>query len=407
MNGQVRERATVPYSDTTSSLWQDASLCLHPSTATLTSSLSLSPQAITSARGLEEVPKQIDLNSETEFSISLPDSSSSRCPVRAELKSLLEGSSVECKVTESPGGPGRYRVSVLPACRGRHELTITAAGVLVEGCPVKILVHCAPQLLGRPVKVIEGVSRPAGVALRGDTELVVTETEPAAVCVRDRRGKVIKSFEQESPQLDNPYGVAVDTEGSVYVAELINCRIHKFSRDGATVRVVEGEVAFPAGLKISHDDQVYVCDDANKKVHVFDKNLDRLFSFGESGEAPGNFQSPSDLAFDLDGNVFVVDTKRERVMKFSPQGEFFTEFEMKGKSSELELGICVGPSGQLFVSDFWNHRVVVFDPTGQFLTTFGRKGAEPGEFDTPAGIAVDEDGFVYVCDQMNSRIQVF
>ena len=210
--------------------------------------------------------------------------------------------------------------------------------------------------------------------------------------------------------------MAIDSEGCVYVAELINCKVHKFSRDGEIIKAVGGEcgdngdsehVAFPAGIKINRDDRVYICDDTNQKVLVFDKNLDFLFSFGEMGDKPGQFQSPSDVAFDADGNVFVADTKRERIMKFSAQGEFELEFEMKDENAELELGICVGSSGQVYVSDFWNHRVVVFDKKGEFVTTFGKNGSAPGEFDMPAGITVDEDGYVYVCDQRNSRIQVF
>ena len=339
----------------------------------------------------------------------MPDPSSPS-PVTATLRSLVDGSLAECKVTESGG---RHTVSVLPTSRGRHELTISSGGTQFEGTPVQILVVCPPQSLGKPVNIIGGVSRPAGVALRGnDGELVVTETEPAAVCIRDREGKVIKSLEQGSPQLDNPYGVAVDSEGCVYVAELINCKVHKFSRDGEFVKAVGGEcsdedVAFPAGIKINHHDQIYICDDTNQKVHVFNKNLDKLFSFGASGEGPGQFQSPSDVTFDADGNVFVADTKREKIIKFSPRGEFFSEFEVKGQSLERELGLCVGPSGHLFVSDFWNHRVVVFDAGGKFVKSFGMKGTEPGEFDSPAGITVDSHGFVYVCDQLNCRIQVF
>ena len=366
--------------------------------------------------GLDGIPRQIDLNVATEFTLSLPDSSATVCAV---LRSLVDGSTVQCQVSESRERGGEYHVSVVPGTRGRHELSIMSAGVEVEGSPFKVFVRCSPQLMGRPVHVIEGVSRPAGVALRGDSEMVVTEMEPAAVCVRDRHGKMIRSFEQESPQLDNPYGVAIDSEGCVYVAELINCKVHKFSKDGEIIKAVGGEcgdsgdngdsgrVAFPAGIKISRNDHIYICDDMSQKVLVFDKNLDFLFSFGEMGDKPGQFQSPSDVAFDSDGNVFVADTKRERIMKFSPRGEFELEFEMKGQSSELELGICVSNSGQMYVSDFWNHRVVVFNTAGEFVTAFGKKGSAPGEFDMPAGIAVDEDGYVYVCDQRNSRVQVF
>ena len=358
--------------------------------------------------GLEHVPKQIDLSIATEFAIALPDSSIVVC---ATLHSLVDSSTVQCKITAS--GQGEYVVSVMPTCRGRHKLRITSDDVEIEGSPVSVLVRCDPQLLGRPVRVIEGVNRPAGMAVRGNTELVVTEMEPAAVTVRDRQGKVIRSFGQE---LDNPYGVAVGSEGCVYVAELINCKIHKFTSDGGVLKAVGGDcdgsgsgglIAFPAGISVSQNNHIFVCDDTNLKVHVFDKNLDFLFSFGESGECPGQFQSPSDLAFDSDGNIFVADTKREKIIKFSPRGEFLSEFAMKGQSSELELGVCVGPGDEVYVSDFWNHRVMVYDATGRFVTTFGTKGSEPGQFDTPAGIAVDADGYIYVCDQTNNRIQVF
>lgn len=337
--------------------------------------------------------------------------------VCAVLRSLVDCSTTECKVTELD--QGHYHLSLLPQTRGRHELTITSDGTAIAGSPFKVFVRYAAQMMGRPVHVIEGVSRPAGVALRGNSEVIITEMEPPAVCIRDRQGKMIGSFEQGQgcTQWDNPYGVAIDSEGCVYVADLINCKIHKFSKDGSILKSVggecagsddSGEVTFPAGIKISRDDRVYICDDTNQKVHIFDKNLDLLSSFGEIGDQPGQFQSPSDVAFDSDGNVYVADTKRERIMKFSSEGAFLSEFEMKSHtSSDLELGICVSSSGQMYVSDFWNHRVVVFNVAGEFVTTFGKKGSEPGEFDMPAGIAVDEDGYVYVCDQRNCRVQVF
>ena len=373
--------------------------------ALLSSSL---PQAV---NGSDHVPGKVDLNVPTEFTISLPDTSAT---VSAVLCSLVDGSTVDCKVTELEGG--HYQVSLLPVIRGRHKLTVTSGGLEVEGSPFKVFVQCVPQMLGTPVHIVEGVSRPAGVAVRGNSELVITETEPANVSIRDKYGKTIGSFEQGRSLLDNPYGVAVDSEGCIYVAELINCKIHKFSRDGAVVKAVggscqedgdAGQVAFPAGIKIDCNDRVFICDDTNQKIHVFDKNLKLQFSFGEAGDKPGQLGSPSDVAFDSDGNVFVADTKREKIMKFSPRGEFASEFEMKGQSSELELGICISGSGHIFVSDFWNHRVVVFNTAGEFVTTFGKKGSEPGEFDMPAGIAVDMDGFVYVCDQRNGRVQIF
>ena len=340
----------------------------------------------------------------TQFTICLPEGGDT---VSASLHSLVDSSVVKCEVTKLE--QGRYQISVLPLARGRHELRIGSGSHYIDGSPFPVFVYCPPQLLGKPIRILEGVGHPAGVAIRGNSELIITETEPAEVSVWSKEGKKLRQFEQGASQFDNPYGVAIDSEGSVYVAELINCRIHKFSQDGTLLKAIgaSSQLGFPAGIKISPDDRVFVCDDTNQKVHVFNRELELLFSFGEAGDKPGQFMSPSDLAFDNHGSVFVADTKRERIMNFSLEGEFRNEFEVKGQSAELELGMCISSSGYVCVSDFWNNRVVVFRTTGEFVTAFGREGSRPGEFDEPAGIAVDEDGFVYVCDQRNNRVQVF
>ena len=54
-----------------------------------------------------------------------------------------------------------------------------------------------------------------------------------------------------------------------------------------------------------------------------------------------------------------------------------------------------------------NNRVSLFTSEGQFVTSFGRGGEWPGEFNTPAGLALDSSGVLYVCDMLNNRVQLF
>ena len=61
----------------------------------------------------------------------------------------------------------------------------------------------------------------------------------------------------------------------------------------------------------------------------------------------------------------------------------------------------------MYVAEYCNNRVSVFRTSGEFVHSFGKKGSDRGEFDDPYGIAIDQDGFVFVCDNDNSRIQVF
>jgi len=81
--------------------------------------------------------------------------------------------------------------------------------------------------------------------------------------------------------------------------------------------------------------------------------------------------------------------------------------------TKVELGKLNCPEGIhiasdcVYVSNCDNHCVAVFQLSGEFLTSFGKEGRGRGEFRRPRGIVFDCDGFLYVCDWWNHRIQVF
>ena len=70
-------------------------------------------------------------------------------------------------------------------------------------------------------------------------------------------------------------------------------------------------------------------------------------------------------------------------------------------------GIAVDQNGHVYVADTGNKRIVIFDSDGNYLTDFGSAGFDPGQFDEPVGVAVGNDGVVYVTDTWNQRVQSF
>lgn len=126
------------------------------------------------------------------------------------------------------------------------------------------------------------------------------------------------------------------------------------------------------------------------------------------------FLMPHGLTIDRQGNVWLTDVLLHQVLKFSPSGELLLtlgEARVPGTDRmhfNLPTDVAVLPDGSFYVSDgYRNARVVKFSATGEYLFEWGRKGTEPGEFDLPHAIDVDDAGRVYVADRSNARVQVF
>ncbi len=138
--------------------------------------------------------------------------------------------------------------------------------------------------------------------------------------------------------------------------------------------------------------------------------------FGQEGVDDGEFSSPTGIALDNDGNIYVADTDNHSIQKFDKDGKFIARWG--GEPSQEEglfyypRGLAIGPDGEVYVSDSGNNRVQKFDSDGNCMHAWGRfgfawRGADMGKFDVPWGIATDKEGNIYVSDTSNSRIQKF
>ena len=136
------------------------------------------------------------------------------------------------------------------------------------------------------------------------------------------------------------------------------------------------------------------------------ERLEFVKTIGSQGQGDEHFKSPLDITQDELGNMYVSDFGSNCVKLLNKQGEFKLSFSKKANGQlNRPSGVCVVDQF-VYVVELGGHCVSVFSRYGQFVTSFGKEGNE-GEFICPFGICVDCDGFVYVCDCGNNRVQVF
>ena len=153
-------------------------------------------------------------------------------------------------------------------------------------------------------------------------------------------------------------------------------------------------------------DEIMVCKRNNRgAIKVYSKKLEYIRQI--TSPSLGKFTS---ISSDEHHNIYVTDERNSCIRVFTNRGQFLRSFGTDGSGAEklkIPCGLCVTDQ-YMYVCDLVLHNVSVFTTVdGKFLVSFGRRGKEAGNFNGSFGVNVDRDGFVYICDCSNNRVQVF
>ena len=170
------------------------------------------------------------------------------------------------------------------------------------------------------------------------------------------------------------------------------------------------EIGYPSSVAMDKAGLLYVLQRGEKAdpVLVVDQNGRIIRSWGK-----GMFKIPHSIRMDPSGNIWTVDAASSMIFKFTPMGEKMMEISVGGQPAAKSgfagtTDIAFAPNGHLFISDgYGNARVLEYTADGKRLREWGSAGTGPGQFRQPHGIAVDENGVVYVADRQNGRVQRF
>ncbi|MBY0440604.1 MAG: protein kinase [Mycobacteriaceae bacterium] len=194
--------------------------------------------------------------------------------------------------------------------------------------------------------------------------------------------------------LKDPYGVAVDTAGTVYVTDVGGgSRAFKLPAGSDTAAMLPFTgLNLPWGVAVDSGGNVYVTDFGNNRVLKLPAGSDTPAALPFTG-----LNLPSGVAVDNIGNVYVADYSNNRVLKL-PAGSS-TAVALPFTGLNLPSGVAVDRSGNVYVTDFGNSRVLKLPAGANTAATLPFTG-----LNLPRGVAVDNTGNVYVADYSNNRV---
>ena len=257
----------------------------------------------------------------------------------------------------------------------------------------------------------------------------------------------------DNDEFDNPTDLAISEDGKkLYVVDSENDRIKMYDLTGGsncpsgTDEIIEDEVCFddtfgssgssdgrfdiPTDLAIDKDNgDIYVVDSDNNRVQKFDDGGDYELEFGSSDSGDDEYLgTPSAIAVHKKSDyVYVADSSLDSISVFDDKGNFKFSFDDDGSNDEFRnpSGMVIDDANEiLYVADTDNDRIRIYEltdgdncPSGTdevvnnevcFVDDFGSLGSSDGKFNSPIGLAFDEDDdILYVADSENDRIQVF
>ena len=275
-------------------------------------------------------------------------------------------------------------------------------------------------LTGEAIKS-QALSKPFDIEACEGT-IYVSDTVARSVIAFDvPSGQVMEIGDRQPGLLRKPLGMAVDDQCNLYVADQTDGRIVIFDRNGDYLDAIGGQDDFDrlSHVEVSLDGtRIYAVDTGGVRsdrhqVRVYDvQSGEHLFDFGGRGSEQGEFNLARDIAMGPDGNFYVVDGGNFRVQVFRPDGTFVRQIGSIGVSSgqfSRPKGIDTDLDGNIYVSDTSFANFQIFNAEGQLLMHIGDRAdaPSPAGFMLPAGIAVDEDGRIYIVDQFFRKIDIF
>lgn len=331
------------------------------------------------------------LGSEIKVTLSAPLVSQKE--ISAELQCVTTPQySMRAKVFE--GQSGVFKITATPQVRGQHQLIVQVKEKEIGQSAFRFFVLRPAVNLGKMYeRKIPKLENPTGIAVnsQGQLMVIISAYDCKKVCILKRDGTRKQVIQCD--HFRKPSSLASGLDGSIYVTDIGSKRLFKFNSKGELQKTVIDEFNKPVSVKIINH-HVFVLDAKDNNVKIFDANC-YYRGVIKVKECP----KPNDIALGPDG-LYVAGDDTISVYNLAPNGEFVYNVKLLYKGLSKFQGIAFSHDGKIIVSAY-KYGVCILENDGNLVNHFST-----GLIITPTGVAVDEDGFIYVCSSDTGNVFV-
>ena len=273
---------------------------------------------------------------------------------------------------------------------------------------------------------------PHGIALADDGSIFVADSLNHRIQHFSADGNLIKSWgeyanilEGEAPggTFNEPWDLAIASDGSIYVADTWNHRIQKFTSDGEFIRMW-GDYAMsdaptslygPRGITLDDQNRIYVTDTGNKRVVIYDENGNYITQFGGAGIEIGKMDEPVGIALDENKQVYIADAWNRRIQVFAADESetIYTPINSwdvdgwYGQSINNKPYLTISPSGVVLATDPEASRILEFSQSGEFMRGWSGFSLSEDLSSQPCDLQFDAFGNLWVSDSATNMLMKF
>jgi hypothetical protein len=304
-------------------------------------------------------------------------------------------------------------------CLGQSTSVEKGEVVFVKSYPDKLIQNSKGTFLQRINNIVFGsvekkITKPVSLIVDSLDIYWILDQESKALFEGTERGyKQPKFIEKTTLDLASLVSISNFTENRFLITDSYLNKILVIDHDKKKITFLNDSLVLnrPTGLIYnSVTKNIWVSETGQHQLLILDGSGNKIKTIGKRGISSGEFNFPTSLTVDNEGNVYVVDAMNFRIQIFNKEGEFISSFGSNGDgtgSFASPKGISIDSYGHIYVVDALFNAVQIFDKQGSFLYTFGTQGHDDSQFWMPSGIFIDKNDHIFVADTYNSRVQEF